>query len=76
MVKLTLKEKAAIEGVSYSTMRRMSGGNIQRRYTPEQRAEVIALHDMGFSNQEIADRTSVPKSTVQYWLRKEHVCGK
>lgn len=67
MARLTLKELAELHGVSYSTARRMSGGNIQRKYTEIERVTVLAYIAQGASNADIASRTGIPKSTVRYW---------
>ena len=64
---MNLKERAALLGVSYSTMRRMSGGNIQRKYTPEEKQRVLALLKEGYTMKEVSGLTGVPKSTVRYW---------
>ena len=71
MARLTLKELAALHNVSYSTARRMSGGNIQRKYTEAERALVLVYIAQGASNADIATRTGIPKSTVRYW-RLQH----
>lgn len=68
---MTLKERAALLGVSYSTMRRMSGGNIQRKYTEKDKQLVLALLKEGLSLQEVSNRTTVPKSTVRYWKEQQ-----
>lgn len=67
MARLTLKELAELHGVSYSTARRMSGGNIQRKYTEEQRQQVLALLATDLSDAEVSRHTNIPKSTVRYW---------
>ena len=67
MARLTLRQLAAIQGVSYSTIRRMSGGGIQRKYTEEQRGQVLALLATDLSDAEVSRHTSIPKSTVRYW---------
>ena len=67
MARLTLRQLAAIQGVSYSTIRRMSGGNIQRKYTEEQRQQVLALLATDLSDAEVSRHTNIPKSTVRYW---------
>ena len=67
MARLTLRQLAAIQGVSYSTIRRMSGGGIQRKYTEEQRDQVLALLATGLSDAEVSRHTRIPKSTVRYW---------
>jgi transposase-like protein len=70
MARLTLRQLAAILGVSYSTMRRMSGGDIQRKYTEEQRQQVLALLATGLCDAEVSRHTDIPKSTVRYWRIK------
>ena len=67
MARLTLRQLAAIQGVSYSTIRRMSGGGIQRKYTEEQRQQVLALLATDLSDAEVSRHTNIPKSTVRYW---------
>ena len=67
MARLTLRQLAAIQGVSYSTIRRMSGGGIQRKYTEEQRDQVLALLATDLSDAEVSRHTNIPKSTVRYW---------
>ena len=67
MARLTLRQLAALQGVSYSTIRRMSGGNIQRKYTEEQRQQVLALLATGLCDAEVSRHTHIPKSTVRYW---------
>ena len=67
MARLTLRQLAALQGVSYSTIRRMSGGSIQRKYTEEQRQQVLALLATGLSDAEVSRHTNIPKSTSRYW---------
>lgn len=67
MTRLTLRQLAAIQGVSYSTIRRMSGGNIQRKYTEEQQQQVLALLATDLSDAEVSRHTNIPKSTIRYW---------
>ena len=67
MARLTLRQLAALQGVSYSTIRRMSGGSIQRRHTEEQRQQVLALLATGLCDAEVSRHTNIPKSTVRYW---------
>lgn len=71
MARLTLRQLAALQGVSYSTIRRMSGGNIQRKYTEEQRQQVLALLATGLCDAEVSRHTNIPKSTIRYW-RVQH----
>lgn len=76
MARLTLKELAALHGVSYSTARRMSGGNIQRKYTEAERALVLEYVRQHVSDADIASRTGIPKSTVRYWrIQQQEQCN-
>ena len=67
---LTLKQRAELQGVSYSTIRRMAGGNIQTRYTEEQKDLVYSLAVQGLSDRAIAKHTNIPRSTINYWKKQ------
>ena len=43
----------------------------QRRYTVEQKQEVLRLHSTGLSNREIARQTGISFQSVNNWVKQE-----